>query len=329
MMRTDDLPKGLELRPATMADLEAVSKLVAAHEIADYGEAETTLEDIRNEWQSPNINLGTDTLVITTPTGRMVGYAETYHFQHARIFGWLFVHPEYREQGVGETLLRRVEARAQEHIALAAPDLRVTLNTGAASVNTAAKQLFERHGYRLIRHFWRMEIEMNEPPQQPQWAEGITVRPMRPGEERLVYEVDEESFQDHWGHISISFEEWEHRSVKRDTFDPSLWFVAFEGDKAVGISLCKQVPGGMGWVSTLGVLRPWRCKGVGMALLLHSFNEFYRRGWRKAGLGVDAASLTGATRLYERAGMHVARQYDSYQKELRPGREPSTETLSG
>ena len=151
MMRTDDLPKGLELRPATMADLEAVSKLVAAHEIADYGEAETTLEDIRNEWQSPNINLGTDTLVITTPTGRMVGYAETYHFQHARIFGWLFVHPEYREQGVGETLLRRVEARAQEHIALAAPDLRVTLNTGAASVNTAAKQLFERHGYRLIQ----------------------------------------------------------------------------------------------------------------------------------------------------------------------------------
>jgi hypothetical protein len=66
-----------------------------------------------------------------------------------------------------------------------------------------------------------------------------------------------------------------------------------------------------------------------MALLLHSFNEFYRRGSRKAGLGVDASSLTGATRLYERAGMHVARQYDSYQKELRPGREPSTETLSG
>jgi ribosomal protein S18 acetylase RimI-like enzyme len=85
----------------------------------------------------------------------------------------------------------------------------------------------------------------------------------------------------------------------------------------------------MGWVNTLGVLRPWRRKGVGMALLLHSFNEFYRRGWRKAGLGVDASSLTGATRLYERAGMHVARQYDSYQKELRPGREPSTETLSG
>ncbi|HLI06350.1 MAG TPA: GNAT family N-acetyltransferase [Ktedonobacteraceae bacterium] len=328
MMRTDNLPKGLTLRTVTMADLEAVSELVAAYEIADYGEAETTLEDMRNEWQSPNMNLETDTRVVTTPTGRMVGYAETMHFLHARIFGWLFVHPEYSEQGVREALLQWVEARAQEHIPLAAPDLRVTLNTGAASVNTAAKQLLERAGYQLIRHFWRMEIEMQEPPQQPQWAEGITVRPMRPGEERLVYEVDEESFQDHWGHMPTPYEKWEYWMVKRSYFDPDLWFMAFEGEKPIGISLCRRTQDGMGWVNTLGVLRPWRRKGVGMALLLHSFNEFYRRGWRKAGLSVDASSLTGATRLYERAGMHATRQYDSYQKELRPGREPSTQTIS-
>lgn len=328
MMRTDNLPQGLLLRPATMADLEAVYELIAACEIADYGEPEITLEDIRSEWQSPNINVETDTWVVTTPAERMVGYAETFQLQHARIFGWMNVLPEYIGQGVGDALLQRIEARAQEHIPLAESDLRVTLNTGAASVNTAARQLFEQSGYQLVRHFWRMEIEMNEPPQQPEWAEGITVRPMRPGEEHAVYEVDEESFQDHWGHMSIPFEEWEHWSVKRDSFDPNLWFVAFEGDKPVGISLCKQAQDGMGWVNTLGVLRPWRRKGVGMALLLHSFNEFYRRGWRKAGLGVDASSLTGATRLYERAGMHVARQYDSYQKELRPGREPSTQTIA-
>jgi mycothiol synthase len=329
MMITDNLPRGLILRPASMNDLEAVSDLIATYEIADYGEPETTLEDMRNEWQSPNMNLDTDTWVVTTPEDRVIGYAEVMHFKHARIFGWLFVHPEFSGQGVGEALLQRVEARAQEHIPLAEPDLRVTLNTGAASVNTAAKQLFEQAGYQLIRHFWRMEIEMQEPPQQPAWAESITVRPMRPGEEHLVYEVGEEAFQDHWGHMSIPYEEWEHWMVKRDHFDPNLWFLAFEGDKLVGISLCKQAQDGMGWVNTLGVLRLWRRKGVGMALLLHSFNEFYRRGWRKAGLGVDASNLTGATRLYERAGMHAARQYDSYQKELRPGREPSTQTISG
>ena len=38
-------------------------------------------------------------------------------------------------------------------------------------------------------------------------------------------------------------------------------------------------------------------------------------------------NLTGATRLYERAGMHVARTYISYEKELRAGIELSTQAI--
>ena len=67
----------------------------------------------------------------------------------------------------------------------------------------------------------------------------------------------------------------------------------------------------MGWVGTLGVRRPWRKRGIGLALLRHSFNEFYRRGKRKVGLGVDAQNLTGALRLYESAGMQSTRRSTS------------------
>jgi ribosomal protein S18 acetylase RimI-like enzyme len=67
---------------------------------------------------------------------------------------------------------------------------------------------------------------------------------------------------------------------------------------------------------------------LGLALLRHSFNEFYRRGKRKVGLGVDAQNLTGALRLYENAGMHVQKTFDQYEKELRPGIEISTQTLT-
>jgi hypothetical protein len=42
---------------------------------------------------------------------------------------------------------------------------------------------------------------------------------------------------------------------------------------------------------------------------------------------VDAENLTGALRLYEKAGMHVHRQFDLYEKELRPGKEISVESL--
>ena len=79
-------------------------------------------------------------------------------------------------------------------------------------------------------------------------------------------------------------------------------------------------------MSSLGVRRPWRKRGLGLALLQHSFGEFYRRGIRVINLGVDAGSPTGATRLYKKAGMRVAAEYVAYEKELRPGREPEEKT---
>ncbi|MCK4450237.1 MAG: GNAT family N-acetyltransferase [Anaerolineae bacterium] len=101
-----------------------------------------------------------------------------------------------------------------------------------------------------------------------------------------------------------------------------------DGEEITGMSLCcpktAEDPG-MGWVDSLGVRRPWRRRGLALALLHHSFGEFYRRGKRKVSLEVDAQSLTGATRLYEKAGMHVDRQYVMYEKELRPGRDLSTQ----
>ncbi len=79
------------------------------------------------------------------------------------------------------------------------------------------------------------------------------------------------------------------------------------------------------WVNILAVRRPWRRQGLGMALLRQAFGEFYRRGIRQVALGVDAENITGATRLYARAGMRVTRQYARYEKMLRPDRKPESE----
>lgn len=46
------------------------------------------------------------------------------------------------------------------------------------------------------------------------------------------------------------------------------------------------------------------------------FHEFRRRGRDEVGLQVDAENLTGAVGLYERAGMHVARRFERFTKEL-------------
>jgi ribosomal protein S18 acetylase RimI-like enzyme len=101
-----------------------------------------------------------------------------------------------------------------------------------------------------------------------------------------------------------------------DHFDPTLWFVAEDGGAIAGICLCQERKGrpDVGWVDSLGVRKPWRRRGLGLAFLRHAFAELGRRGYPRAGLGVDGENTTGAVRLYERAGMHVARRSDTYQR---------------
>jgi ribosomal protein S18 acetylase RimI-like enzyme len=66
----------------------------------------------------------------------------------------------------------------------------------------------------------------------------------------------------------------------------------------------------------LGVRRPWRGRGLGEALLRRSFAALHARGQRRIRLSVDAENPTGATRLYERAGMRVLRESATWERDL-------------
>ncbi len=129
-----------------------------------------------------------------------------------------------------------------------------------------------------------MTVEMEQAPPPSGWPEEIEVRDFVPGQdERAAYEAVE------------------------------------DGGEISGVCLCKTIAG-RGEVDVVAVRRPWRNRGLGLALLRHAFGEFYRRGVREVGLSVDAESTTGAPRLYGRAGMRVAQSYTLYQKELRSER---------
>ena len=323
----DNISTDFLVRPPTMNDLETVHTLLEVCDIAEYGVPDITLQDLRTLWQGPNFNMATDAWMVIAPGDRLIGYADVEHRQHVRIYTLTRVLPEYAGQGIEEYLLQRAEDWAQRRLPLAKPGLRVTLNSWASNQNDVAQRSFERVGFEEVRRHWRMEIEMSETPVAPEWPERVAVRTFIPGlDDRIVFAAVDEAFQDHWGHMEGNYEEWKHWTIERENFDPSLWFLAFDGDEIAGASLCTYQMDD-GWVDTLAVRRPWRRKGLGIALLLHSFGEFYRRGKYKVGLGVDSQNLTGATRLYERAGMHVARIYISYEKELRAGIELSTQAI--
>ncbi|MEO7840100.1 MAG: GNAT family N-acetyltransferase, partial [Anaerolineales bacterium] len=198
-----------------------------------------------------------------------------------------------------------------------------------------SKRLFEDMGYQHIRSSYNMRINMDEPPPAPVVPDGITLKIYNPGTDlEAVYRADMEAFRDHFGCVEEPFEQglerFKHFMTGYEGFDPSLWFLAMDGDEIAGVYLCRKEAYDnpeVGFVNTLAVRRPWRKRGIGLALLLHAFGEFYRRGQRKAGLGVDAENLTGALRLYENAGMHVHRASGLFEKEIRSGKEISVQSL--
>jgi ribosomal protein S18 acetylase RimI-like enzyme len=233
-----------------------------------------------------------------------------------------------------------VEARARSSIPKAPEGVRVTVGQMKLDQDTPGRDLLLAKGYALVRHFLRMRIEMDQPPPVPVLPEGVAIRTLAdlPGtpQERLwaVVHAERDIFRDHWSYVEMplqeEYDEWRHWIEHDPDHDPSLWFLAMDGDQVVGVSLCTAKTAEdpeMSYVMSLGVRRSWRRKGVALALLHHTFGEFRRRGKRKVALDVDAHSLTGATRLYEKAGMHVQRQSAVYEKELRPGQDLSTQSL--
>ena len=59
-----------------------------------------------------------------------------------------------------------------------------------------------------------------------------------------------------------------------------------------------------------------RGRGIGRALLEHALGVLAARGATRVQLNVDSGNETGATRLYEAAGMIVRRWFDCYEKRL-------------
>lgn len=332
------LPKGFTMRGARMEDVEPALKLYNAWAQSIIQEDEITdAHAIRNEWKSPGFDPARDIRLVFAPNGDMAGYIEVWTTSKPLVHPWIWgrVHPNYDGLGIGTWMLQWAEERALQASVNTPEGLRFAPRVGSFRQAEKSKTLFEDMGYAHIRSSYHMLIEMDGLVPEPVWSEGITLRTFNPETDaEAVYRAETESFRDHFGFVEEPFEEgfksFKHFQIEYESFDPTLLFLAMDGNEIAGINICRPNSyddPNLGWVSTLGVRRPWRKRGIGLALLRHSFNEFYRRGRRKVGLGVDALNLTGALRLYENAGMHVHKSFDLYEKELRPGTEISVQSL--
>ncbi len=318
-----------KFRPFTLADARSTMDLFNACSQALFGWNEFELDDLINDWTSPGIDAEEVIRVLEDDQGQIVGYTEVWDTTNPHVvkYVWAVLHPEHWDEGRYFEMLTWAEDTARKRISLAPPRTRVVMSQGTSNKDLHRKKALEAYGYKIVRHFYRMQMELQNAPLAPEIPDGIRIEPIDIETElKAAILAMDDGFKDHWGYVERPIEEelrqWQHFLENDKDFDPSLWYLAKAGDQIVGVCRCapKTVEDpDMGWVNQLCVRKPWRCQGLGMALLLTGFNEFFRRGKARVGLAVDASSLTNATRLYERAGMHVSLQYDTYEMELRPG----------
>lgn len=304
----------MRLRPPTFDDVPAVAAVTNGLMRSLYGRDEVSEAEVRLMFEAPDFDPAADAVVALDDDDAIVGYADVADPSGGRSI-WIVVDVvPGGDDTIRAALLDAMERKARPK---QAPD-------GAAKVYLPSKDeamaaLLAGRGYEVTRHSFRMEADLRTGREPPVWPDGIAMRTFRSGvDDEAVYEVQEETFADQHEATPLTYEEWRHWSFDAP-FDPGLWFLAEDGGELAGILISRPERGGddsLGWISVLGVRRPWRRRGLGRALLLHAFGELRRRGKLRAGLGVDGESPTGAVRLYENAGMRVVRRNDHWEKDL-------------
>jgi mycothiol synthase len=219
------------------------------------------------------------------------------------------VHPAAKRRGLGTHLLELAEARGREKGSR-------TLREFTPASDAAARELFEARGYRDVRHFFEMTIDLQAASPEPLLPDGLAIETFRSEDARAWHAAANEAFAEEWGFTSLPFDDWWQLRSTAPDFDPTLWFLVRDAGEIAAFARCDAGRRGGGFVGMLGVREPWRRRGLARALLLHAFREFRRRGCVRVSLGVDAENPTGATHLYERAGMRVEVEYVTFEREL-------------
>jgi ribosomal protein S18 acetylase RimI-like enzyme len=323
------LPEGYTTRPATEDDAEIILGLLVAVSTHFVGEIEETIEEIREELTDPHADLPTRTLLIFDPAGTLVGYGAVFDFER-RESPILDIY-SLPDAAIGTDLIEGyllawAEAICAANLPLVPAEHRVAMRAWSYSHDPGYNGMLEKFGFVDARVSYQMRIQLpDEPLPRPALPDGFTLRFVTQDEDwtELIRTI-RETWKDHFGYVhrpdEVAVPMWQRHL--EHIFQPDAWLVAMQGDEIAGFLLIQMRANGyddFAWINLVGTPRQFRKQGIAEALLRNAFAICQAQGMKRVGLGVDGQSLTGATRLYEKVGMHVHLSYRMNEKVLREG----------
>lgn len=310
---------GFRMRAPVLDDAAEITALIQRANLHVSGEEDFSETDLEAEWGLAGFDLARNAFVVTRD-GAIIAYGNFRARQpHADYDGDYSLLPDAADAALESLVIREIERRVRADYDAGPRSDATFLHVHADDVEKERLGRYAAHGFEPCRWFFRMGLDLESAPGQvtPPPA-GIEIRTCRRGvDEGHVYDVLRDAFQGHYRFTPLAKEDWIRRHAGYDFYVPELWMLAWLGDEPVGAS-CNLLYEDVGFVDELGVRADWRGRKLGRALLDASFAAFWKRGQPRVRLIVDSGNATGATQLYENAGMSVMRTYVQYRKPIAP-----------
>jgi GNAT superfamily N-acetyltransferase len=148
-----ELPEGYTTRAPTQEDAEVVAALISACQIADTGASDMSVEEMLDDWHS--LDLAEEAVILTAPDGRTAAYADVFNRSFVIVSIYGYVHPDYREVGLGSYLVAWGERWTRDHMPQAQANARgraALHQLSQRSSATTAGELRLQPGTRDIRN---------------------------------------------------------------------------------------------------------------------------------------------------------------------------------
>lgn len=276
------------IRPATDADVEPAWEILQAANLGPW--YELSAEQFRGWWW-PSYKA-----IWVAEEDAVVGYSATRGDMVEA-----YVLPEARRRGIGSRLLAEAETAVEGTV----------VEATTRRDEPAARPFLENHRYEHAAETWVLQAELEDDLPVPSWPEGLTVRSFRPGEEEQVKALLDAAYANEPDFNPGTLEGWKSFMLADPSFEPESWFVAEQPDGSLAGAALNWRDG---FVKDLVVRPDLQGRGVGKALLLHTFGHFKARGLPRVALKTDSRNTSQAWRFYERMGMRKTRTYDDWRK---------------
>ena len=180
--------------------------------------------------------------------------------------------------------------------------------------------LLKEEGFSLVRTYWEMVWRQDELPQLAV-PDGFALRSFKPGEAKVLTEVQNAAFAGSWGFCPNTVEQIEYRSSMINTPTKGILLLC-HGEKAAGYCWTCIAPAEgnikgniRGVIGMIGVVPDYRGRGVSKTILLAGMGCLKTLGVTDIGLQVDGAN-TPAIRLYTSVGFEKAGERHWFELDL-------------